>query len=402
MTEQQALMVRIIGKQLFGLNIEEMDLDKADWDTLLTEAAQQAMLPIVFSFAEDKMPEGKTKREFSKLYSSVVANNIRNRHYHYSLHKLLEEYNITYTILKGQASARYYREPLLRGMGDVDFLVDQKDVEFVGRLLTERGYVRSNKAEKHVYHWEYNKGKTRLELHWAPPGLSLEKESASRRYVSDLLKRRILIENQDGSYYAPCDFHHGLVLLLHMIHHVTASGVGIRHLCDWLAFEQSMPEESFVSMFSGPLKDIGLWTFAQVLTRVGTLYFGCEERDWCSEADESVCAALLEDIFKGGNFGVKDINRKSQVMLIQNQASMKVGSRDILRNVLVSIDKRAKTDYPVCTRIPIIRPITWGVVIVQYIVRVGRGDRRNIFKKGVISEAIDRKSLYSKLKLFEK
>ena len=402
MTEQQLLMTGIIGKQLFSPEKEMTDFGQVDWDALLTEAGKQAMLSIVLSYAEDKMPEDEAKSKFHKLNSTVTANSIRNRYYHYKLHELLEENNIPYVILKGQASARYYPEPLLRGTGDVDFLVDRKDAEFVGRLLTDRGFVKSSKADKHVYHWEYNKGKIRMELHWDPPGLPLEENSTSRKYLSDILDRRELIENPDGSYYAPSDFHHGVVLLLHMISHITASGVGIRHLCDWLVFEHSMTEESFVSMFSGPLKEIGLWTFAKVLTRIGSLYFGCEERKWCIDADESVCTAFLEDIFKGGNFGVKDINRKSQVMLIQNKTSKKVGSRDILRNALLSVDKRATTDYPACKRIPVIRPFIWGFVVIQYIVRVSQGSRRNMFKKEMISEAIDRKSLYAKLKLFEK
>ena len=71
-----------------------------------------------------------------------------------------------------------------------------------------------------------------------------------------------------------------------------------------------MTEEAFVNSFEKPLKDIGLWTFAQVLTKIGIMYFGCENREWCAEADESVCAAFLEDIFASGNFGAKDQTRK--------------------------------------------------------------------------------------------
>ena len=31
----------------------------------------------------------------------------------------------------------------------------------------------------------------------------------------------------------PAPFHHGLILLLHTVHHMLGEGIGLRHLCDW-------------------------------------------------------------------------------------------------------------------------------------------------------------------------
>ena len=112
-------------------------------------------------------------------------------------------------------------------------------------------------------------------------------------------------------------------VLLHTISHMTGGGIGLRHLCDWLVFENSVPEEEFLDIFEDQLKDIGLWTFAKVMTKIGVLYFGTK-RNWCLDADDEVCWALLEDILSGGNFGTKDNTRRSQAKLIQNRVTKSV------------------------------------------------------------------------------
>ncbi len=186
-------------------------------------------------------------------------------------------------------------------------------------------------------------------------------------YIADIIEKRRIIQNSGGEFAIPSDFHHGLVLLLHTISHMTASGVGLRHLCDWLVFENGMTEEAFVNSFEKPLKDIGLWTFAQVLTKIGIMYFGCENREWCAEADESVCAAFLEDIFASGNLGQRIKREKSQAKLIRNNTTKRVADGDITKNVLISINERAKYDFPVMKMHPILLPVGWVIVCVQYL-----------------------------------
>ena len=310
---------------------------------------------------------------------------------------------------------------MLRGMGDVDFLVNRGDVETVDRLLTERGFVKSSKSEVHQFHWAYKKGKAQLELHWDIPGIprqniglpDVDADTAPnnpgaataaiiRKYTSNIISLREPVVTQNGSYYVPTAFHHGLVLLLHMVDHLPSTGVGLRHLCDWLIFEDSMSEEDFLAMFLEPLQEIGIWTFAQVLTRIGVLYMGCGEREWCTEADDSVCEAFLEDILKAGNFGTKDANRRSQVMLIRNNANKDVSDGDAMYNAMASINARAVTDFPIIKRVPILRPFIWTYVVGQYLVRVIVGKKRSVISKKTFSDAMRRKTLYAKLQLFEK
>ena len=400
MNEIQDTIIHILADRLFGIRFDApVDMDCA---AVLTEARQQAVFPLVFSFLESRMSEEELGQPYRKRNAEFQASSIRNLYDHSKLHTLLSEHGIPYVILKGQASAAYYPDPMLRAMGDVDFLVDRGQVDQTDELLVQNGYKKLPGAEKHECHWAYKKDREALEMHWDVPGLPETANEAIKGYLADILENRRLLRTDGGEFAIPSPFHHGLVLLLHTISHLTASGVGLRHLCDWLVFENSMTEEDFVSAFEKPLKDVGLWTFARVLTKIGVMYFGCEDRNWCAEEEESVCTAFLEDVFAGGNFGTKDSTRGSQAKLIRNNVTKKVSDGDVLENLFVSINEKAKKDYPAMKKIPILLPAGWAVVCAQYLVRVAGGKRNSVFDRTIRTAAADRKKLYSKLKLFER
>ena len=399
MNEIQDTLIHILADRLFGMRFDApADMDCA---AVLTEARQQAVFPLAFSFLENRLTEGELYQQARKLDAEYQASGIRNLHDHCELHALLSEHGIPYVVLKGQASAAYYPDPMLRAMGDVDFLVDRGQVDRTDELLVQNGFKKLRGAEKHECHWAYRKDRESLEMHWDVPGMPETANEAIKGYLADIMENRRMLQTVGGEFAIPSPFHHGLVLLLHTISHMTASGVGLRHLCDWLVFENSMTEEDFVSTFEKPLKDVGLWTFARVLSKIGVMYFGCEERDWCAEEEDVVCAAFLEDIFAGGNFGTKDRTRGSQAKLIRNNVTKKVSDGDVMGDLFVSINEKAKKDYPAMKKNPILLPAGWAIVCVQYLFRVAGGKRNSVFDRTMLTAAADRKKLYSKLKLFE-
>ncbi len=321
-----------------------------------------------------------------------MAEGVKNKHDHHALHKLLQ--GIPYVILKGQASAYYYPEPGLRQAGDVDFLIDTKKRDEVGRMLETDGYVKDKHAEDHNFHWLYQKGNEVLEMHWEAPGIPIDGRDVICEYLDNIIDDAVLVESEQGSYYMPSPFHHGLVLLLHSASHLTAGGIGLRQLCDWLTFENSLSDQDFVRMFEEPLRRIGLWKFAQVMTRTGVLYLGCRARTWCDDIDDKLCKAFIEDVLDAGNLGHKDSKRGDESKLIRDNKTRKVASRSSFRNLFSNLnDKAKKHNAPL--------PIGWLIVIAQYLKRVLSGNGSDVMDKQVQLRAKKRKQLYSQLKLFD-
>ena len=399
MTEEQQHLIHIIAYELFEVRTEiEKDIN---WKAVLKEAKLQAVFPIAYSYLNREKPGLLEKEEYQKdtmLKAQFYASSVRNLYYHTELHKLLSEKSVPYVILKGQASASYYPDPILRTMGDVDFLVGDLDSEKVDSLLLEAGFVRREDADKHDFHWAYHRDKTILEMHWKLPGLP-EDSAVVDKYTKTILEDAAIHEATVGNFLVPSKFHHGLVLLLHTLSHMTSTGIGLRHLLDWLVFENGFSEDEFKQLFENPLKEIGIWTFAQALTQIGVLHFGCRERSWCEEIDEELCNGLLEDIINGGNFGIKDDSRKIQTKLLRNSLSRKIEEGEGLHNLIANVNTRARRNFPLAKSVPVLLPIGWvtvGIDYVKWALSRGKG-----LDADTIREAQRRQKLYSKLKIFE-
>lgn len=399
MNEQQLSLALMVGKQL---NCIPNPTDHySGIDSIMKEAKNQSVFPIAFANQKKRLDTYCQYDLFNREYFHYLAQNIRNFHSHVTVHKLLASNNIKYVFIKGYASARFYPVPKLRTMGDVDFLVQEQDVLQVDNLLRINGYVKSEESESHEYHWSYKRGQESVELHWNVPGLP-ENDATLMFYLHDIFEKSECVNLEGESVCVPSPFHHGMVLLLHTISHMTGAGVGLRHICDWLVFQNSISEKEFVSLFQIPLMKVGLWRFAKVLTRIGELYFDFPQRVWCEDIDKTVCQSFLEDVFRGGNFGVKDDTRKSQAKLIQNKQNKKVLKGHLWKNALISIDEKAKKDFSFCRRIIVLRPLAWFLVCFQYLFRILSGRRHNVFKRDIYRAASERQTLYAELKLFEK
>lgn len=405
----QRLIVQIIGNSLFSdkctLNELKMlrNLPERDLILLLEEAKQQAVFPIIFTSLKDYLVSFLQEDDFKKYERSnsfYIVQSIRNLNDHNKLHRFLTVHGIKYVILKGQASAEYYPEPMLREAGDVDFIVSKIDLAKVDSILINKEFKKKDDKGKHLFHWAYYKNRTVYEMHWKIPGLPQD-DSVVSPYISTIFDDAVLRENQNGSFMVPSRFHHGLILLLHALSHLTSTGMGLRHLLDWLVFENSLSEEEFISLFKEPLVKIGIWKCAKVFTRIGTLYFGCKDRLCCRDVDEWVCTGILEDIFSAGNLGGKDNGtRKLQAKLIRNTKTRKIEKVGLLKNVVDNFNAKANQYFPLSKKCPLLLPIGWGIVVNEYI-KWTHTDKGKMIDKDLYKDAINRQKLYSELRLFE-
>lgn len=269
MTKEQKVLLELVSRSLFGF--EGKSYMKADLGLVFKEAQQQAVVPLAFSKAS--LPEGLSKK-IGKNISRHIANNIRVEYDHTELHNILSSNNIPYVILKGCASASYYDVPILRCLGDCDFLVYTSDLKRAGKVLLSEGFECSE--EKNICHTVYKRGDAHLEMHWEVPGIpGGEIGEAVRNYLSSTIADSVTYQGKMGTMRIPNGFHHGLIILLHTSKHMTGEGIGLRHLCDWAVYANKVdvPE-----VLGDCLKNIGLYHFAQILTQLSVKYLGLPEQ----------------------------------------------------------------------------------------------------------------------------
>ena len=399
MTKEQVLLLGLLSKALFKKPAPAAD--EADWNKLLMEARAQAV-PILAYEALDKEAVPADVLSLWKQYSgAVLINNIRVTRNHAVLNEWMKEAGIPYVSLKGCASAGFYPDPICRSMGDVDFLVYDKDLERAGKILEEHGLL--SRGGRHPAHIEYFNKRDIFELHFGVAGIPEGKAGdVVRGYLEDTIAKAENKTIEYGSVKIPSVFHHGLVLLIHTCTHLTEKGIGIRHLCDWAVFVNSFTDEEFRAMYESKLKAAGLWKFAQALTQVSVRYLGADPKPFAEfENSDPITKALIEDIIAGGNFGMKDSDRVEQVPLITERKRIGSNRGNVITQFIASKSELIKLKWPACEKHPILLPLGWIYFSFSSLIGIITGRRKSIKVKRVLDGASVRREIYKKLELYK-
>ena len=376
-----------------GRELNTEDISGCDWEALLKEARQQAvLLPLTDALPAlgESVPE-EIRELCAQSALGMVARNTKVEHAQRQLVKLLENAGLDYVILKGEASASYYPRPELRQLGDVDFLVPSGHREQATRLLMEAGYERS--LENHGHHQVFQKPGAHLEMHSRLAGMP---EGVLGEKIQAYLDRHFPLGVQ-GAFRAPAPQLHGLVLVLHMQHHMLSEGIGLRHLMDWGCFVQKTAREPFWQQELLPLlKELGLLVYACAMTGTAALYLGTACPDW-ADADEELCRDIIEDILAGGNFGGKNYARARSGNMLQKQGHKKSGSR--VRHLYETLHRSVLQQHPELKDKKALIPFHRGDRAARYTVLHLKGERPSLIKAAAYAK--ERAPVYERLQIFE-
>ncbi|MBR5094497.1 MAG: nucleotidyltransferase family protein [Oscillospiraceae bacterium] len=402
-THEQQVLFLLLGNALF-LRGDKIP-DDVDWNVVLREARQQAVLPLAWEAAKGCL-SGPAAEAIDRQVGEIVVNDMYIDFDHVELHSCMQAAGIPYVVMKGSASAAYYPQPMLRMMGDVDFLVHREDVQRAGEALLAQGF-QAREGQDETIHRAYTRNNdpthsSEWELHWRPNGIPSNATGEKIwELLSDSVETACLHETENGCYMVPDDFHHGLMLLVHTAMHLMHSGVGLRHLCDWAVFSDSLPTERFCALFEGPLQEVGLWGFASALTACAARYLGCCAPRWAELVPEELLEALMLDILAGGNFGKKDRGRLDQARFLVDREQGVVGKNVGGKNLLSALSVKARRSLPFLERAPFLLPVGWAWVSVRHLLRIARGKRPAIRLDETLGAAEKRSELYKQLRLFE-
>lgn len=372
--------------------------DGVDWAEVYKESRLQAVTLLAFQNRESLPLDEELQKRISDRLSRTLVANAANFKAHQHLHRLMQENKIPYCVLKGIASAHYYPSPLTRNMGDVDFYVSPDDAKSVCAVLEKDGFVMDRIEQAH--HTVFRKTGMHYELHREVAGVPDGKVGERvREFLAGLTESAVETTDEFVKYRAPSPFHHGLILLLHMQHHLLSEGIGLRHLCDWAVFVNGFSEEEFTSTFEEKLSAVGLWSFAKTVSLAASVAFGLPYREWMGKNTE-LAEAVAEDIFLGGNFGRKAPERAYEGMMISNRGKDGVkGNR--LKQGFGALNRIVRSHWPAAAKFPPLYPVGWVWFSLRYLVLAAFGKRRAFNPLDAYVRSGDRKKLYAALELFE-
>lgn len=391
----QDVLLSLLSKALFQ-KPSDIDTD-IDFEALYKESAQQTVSSLVFT----ALPKGiksdvikKWELEFNMdlLFYSKLS------FAHTQIHTLMSNADIPYVILKGCVSASYYKDPMLRKSGDVDFLVRECDYVKAQKLLLENGFLCTD--THHEYEMSFEKNGIVFELHRKINGIPDNKSSEKfQRLFDDIFDNAVLLKNDFYEFIAPDKFCHGLIMLLHIARHMLTGGIGLRHLCDWAVFVDSIKDD-FETIFKEKLRSVGLWKFAQILCALSVKYLGCPQIPFAEDVDKDLLSALKNDIFEGGNFGHKDLNRADEAKFITSRKDGGVSKKSNFMQAVISANEIVRRHWKFADKCPLVYPFGWLFFGARYGVRTifKKREKKNI--NALIKGADKRKEIYKEIELF--
>lgn len=387
---QQAVL-GLLGKNLFGREYELPE--NTDAAALLDECSRQSVAAVALN--DLTLPEDAPRIQL--LYQTVVNNNaVYNDHA--LLHKLMEKNRIPYVVLKGAASAFYYPDPLLRTMGDVDFLVKPEDMDRAAALLLSEGYTEEGQGGG--LHRSFRRGKIHLELHRRfAEAINPEIDRRIGAYLAPIIDNAQLVTTGFCTCRIPDPFCHGLVLLLHMQRHMLFEGLGLRHLCDWAVFVNSFRENEFAALFREKLEAVGLWKYAQAVSLASHLGLGLPYAAFMGD-DRATAEELLRDILTSGNFGANDPGRVNERYFLVRRSVVGKESGS-LGAFCHQVNASIVSHWPRAKENALLRLLGW-VYFPFYRLALRMAGKRNALSLAKsYKKSASRKSLYDKLQLFE-
>ncbi len=403
---ESRVLMSLIAKTSFNKDVPFLQgdekLDDVNWEKVYTESIQQTVVLFAtgaiapYSQIIPKEIYGKWLAFSGKSF----AMNMFVVNYQNTLVNFLNENGYKYIILKGLSSASYYENPDMRMLGDVDFLIDKsKTQEIAEKIQSDLGYSRHTELE-HICHVTMTKGRAAIEMHFEIPGIP---HGENGEYVRDFVEN-ILSDTQGTTldqceFTAPSHLYHGVIILLHMLHHMVSEGLGLRHLCDWGAYVNKTANMAFWDTEFVPfLKKINLFTYASVMASVCKKYFGIDMPEALSVADDEICEEIISDILQSGNFGNKDEQYHQSGLLVSENGkdSMNKSTFSVLFGKL---DAGVKAHWPFLKKWKILLPFAYIYFTLKYYFKVITGKRPSL--TSLMPEANRRKELYKKLEIYE-
>lgn len=393
-TKEQKLIIELLKPSPEGDFAVPSDID---WDLLYKEALSQAVIGAVAKrIKESDIAPSDVISKFTGAYYQQISANIKAAEVQREMIKTLDG-RYPYLVIKGFASAEYWPYPETRATGDCDFLINASDREELTRLFETKGY----EADKRVcHHVAFRKGRSEIEMHTevngVPDGHAGE---IIRAFLKSVLNDFRIAETNGAEYRAPSPKYHALIIVLHMQHHMTSRGIGLRHLLDFGYFVDKTCGESFWEEELVPLfKSTGLLTFAATMAKTCSIFFDTACPEWAKNADENLCGDVMEDVLSGGNFGRKNAARSQSGRMIANPENEKK-PKGKLRTALHLLHSSTPAVYPVVKKQKWLHPFLdfWRVIV--FYSRVITGKRRSL--TDMAGYADERKSVYDRLRLFE-
>ena len=220
------------------------------------------------------------------------------------LHLLLSASGVNYIVVKGQAVASYYPNPLLRQSGDIDYYCS-KEYFPQSQEVISRAWMVNTDPENNVKHCRFDYNDVVYEGHFQLLELYDKK---SRTYWQRLLDRDegglVMIDGVAIKTLSPTL--HVLYIFLHLYNHLINLGVGLRQFCDMAVMMRYAKGQIDMDALRDHLHALGMEKAYRACCCILVDYLGLSEEELgyvFSGTDHRYGEKILDVVLFRGNMG---------------------------------------------------------------------------------------------------
>lgn len=240
-------------------------------------------------------------------------------------HATLSKQGISLMLLKGQGIAAFYRNPLHRVCGDIDWYCSGKnDVCKIKEMLIKSAVcVTVQPGHSLFYCWKGVAIEHHVKL------LDIHNPFL-RKYIRNLEdgeKARSMHLNIGGErIQLPSPLLVILLVNIHILKHMLSFGIGLRQLCDSACLISALSKQIDNEELKSIYKKIGIYQWVHILHEVLVSELGLDEEKLpfpCNKKTDKA-TRMLQEVWSCGNFGFYDVRfgghdkntyRRKQVLL---------------------------------------------------------------------------------------
>lgn len=274
-----------------------------EWQSLFTMAQQQSVLSVVYNaFArlpEESRPPRQLRLRYAAFVESKRGRNLLMNQDAARYTRLFEERGCRSVILKGQANARLYPDPLSRQAGDIDIWVPG-GYDKMRQLLIDTGLISEDEQSPRVFrHINFrNENGIDIEVHHRPADVSFRNKEFKEVLLTEFENSTLTPEG----FYAPSIRFALIMQLQHLYHHCKWEGMGFRHYMDYFVLLTHSTEADREFAWA-KIKRFSLGhACAGVMWVLGKVFALPREQMLCPP-DKRRGMRLYRDALEGGNFG---------------------------------------------------------------------------------------------------
>lgn len=286
------------------------------WRTIERIALRQSVPALVadriLSLPREAMPQDREFRLRLALQVDMVERG--NKRINQTLQAVRADYeaeDLPFVLLKGQTLAYYYPQPLLRSSGDLDlYLYRTGDYERANEWAVAQGYRLIGHS---LYEQLYYRGKVAVENHRVPAYFGQKRyDRAFAQMLRPLIEQDdfALLELEGLTYRTLPKELNAVYVFQHILHHFCYLGIGLRQVCDWIVLLTDHQDELDVDQYQMLADQLDLLRPMRLFALTTVRYLGVRPEIFpfdLPQDEESIRLSdlIIQDIFRGGNFGME-------------------------------------------------------------------------------------------------